>query len=731
MSFLDRVARDLPPQLKDNPFFDFAQDRAYVPAWGKVMPKDADPAILHIMMRAVHEIDGIKASKSRPSFGNTIGKLEDITNALSYFSRVFNILDLRNDRKKFHLSSTNMHHLVGLVYQDLFQDEALYKRVSYVYKNRKKLKLTDAQKLVCESYYRSFKDEGAGLSRTKRIVMDQFDRRITELEKNIQHHMQDHKPAHYLYVDDVRSLRGLPATIIKKAWERAMKAGHPAAYILKIDNHSYQVLNGKIENRALREKIWGIYRQRTHEDTHNIGDQIVELVTLKDQRAKLLGFKSSAEYEAQYQMVGDVKAAKKFLGKIEKAATPVASAEYKALTQFARKKDGIRSLKPWDILYYTEALEREVVGFSDDDLKPYFEMDNVLDGLFKHFKKLYGITFTQNTDHPVHHKDVKAYDVHDTKTGAFKGVVFMDLCARPEKPETWGYDYTILPHASFDDVDQKVLNCVVTNIERPAKGKPVLLTHEDILTLLHELGHATHELLNTSKYPIYSSLDSETDFMEVLSTIMENWGYEEEFLRSFAKHHKTKRPIPEDMIAAIKQKRTFMSGTRTIKDVIEAKLDLAWHHIAPEKIKSLPVFEALFLEKQGIKKAEQIAISLGFSHSFGGGYDGKYYSYVRAAMMEADLYSAFQSAANPYHKETAKKLRRMAEAGSSDAGVNLFEEMMGRGERSHAYLKRQGFLKSSFEKAAKATCKKKPNRKHGKKDRSDARTQKRTDKPAL
>ena len=462
-------------------------------------------------------------------------------------------------------------------------------------------------------------------------------------------------------------------------------------WIITLDYPSFGPFMTFSSRRDLREKIWKAFSHRADHDEFDNTGNVFKIVRLRHQRAQLLGYKTHADFVLERRMAENANHVMAFLGDLKTRYREGALkdlAEVKAIA----KEDGIEDLKPWDVGYYSEKLQHRKFEFSSEDARPYFPLGPVLEGTFAHFSKLFGLKFTPAPDLPTWHSDVTAYDVSDETTGIFVGTLYADFYPRTgKKPGAWMTSYR--DQGLFRGKVERPVVAIVCNFTKPTKDKPSLLTHDEVLTLFHEMGHATHGLLAQGTYASLSGTNVMWDFVELPSQLQENWLYESETLNSFAAHYQSGEKIPAELIEKMRSAKNFMSAWGGLRQMGHAILDMEWHSRDPLSIESVIAFEDEIMKDIALFPRYGGATSVSFSHIFAGGYSAGYYSYKWAEVLEADAFELFLEK-GLYDTETAQRLKNeVLSKGGGEHPAILYRRFRGRDADPAALLRREGLEK--------------------------------------
>jgi len=661
------------------------------PPFDKIREEHYRPAVVASIEEARANIEAIKNSSENPTFENTIAAMELAGEKLGMASGIF--------YNQLHAAGTDpLEELAGEIgplssnfSSDIIMDAELFKRVKTVYDQREKLNLTKEQATVLDDCYKGFVRGGALLDDAKKQRLREINEQLSVISPDIQKNTKKSAEKFLLVIEDKDDLAGLPQTAIDAGALEAEERDMKGKWAFTLDYPSYGPFVTYADNRTLREQMWRAFASRAYKDEFDNSDNILKMVRLKDERAKILGYKNHADYVLEERMAKTPDAVMGFLKKLLAVYKPSAQKDLKDLKEFAKGYGFKDDIQPWDIAYYSEKMKEKLFAFSSEDLRPYFPLEPVLKGTFEHFSKLFGITFTP-AKYPVWHEDVMSYDVTDSKTGAFMGLFYADFYPRKgKKPGAWMTSYR--EQGMFTTGMKRPFIAIVCNFTKPTKDAPSLLTHDEVLTLFHEMGHAMHGMLSDVTYASHSGTSVRWDFVELPSQVQENWAYTKETLDLFARHYKTGELIPADLIKKVNDAKNFFVGWMGLRQSNLGLLDMAWHSTDPSKIKDVAEFEDEVTKDTTLFPRMSGPASTSFTHIFGGGYSAGYYSYKWAEVLDADTFELFMEK-GLYDAQTAAKYRSeiLSKGGSEDPAI-LYRNFRGRDADPDALLRREGLLK--------------------------------------
>ena len=676
----------------DNPFFHPFKTPFGTPDFTKIKVEHYMPAFKKGISEHLKEIDAIINNKQKPDFKNTIEALDRSGELLRKVSGVFFNLLAADTNDKMQEIARKITPLLSKHEDDILLNEKLFKRIKEVYEQKDKLNLNTEQKTVLEKYYKDFVRGGANLCEKKKEKLREINKKLSLLTLKFGENLLKGDNEWKMVLDKKSELAGLPEDIIAGAAKTAEKLGLKGKWVFTLHKPSWIPFLQYSERRDLREKIYKAWMNRGNNNDKYDNKKIVnEIVNLRLEKAKLLGFKTHADYVLDVNMAKTPKNVYDLLHKVWKPALERAKEEAKEYQEMIYKEGKKFKLMPWDWFYYAEKVRKAKYALDDNLLKPYFELENVRKGLFMVVNKLYGIKLIRRKDIPVYHKDVKVYEVKD-KDGSTLGIIYMDNYQRGSKNGGAWMD-AFIKEAKING--KRIIPIVynVTNFPPKVPGKPVLLNIDQTRTMFHEFGHALHGLLSQCTYYRVSGTEVSRDFVELPSQIMENWAIEPSVLKMYAKHYKTGKPIPDKLIEKIKKSGFFNQGFATVEYLAASFLDMDWHTITENKKYDIEKFEKRAMDKIGlIPEIIPRYRTTYFAHIFSGGYSAGYYSYVWAEVLDADAFSLFKKR-GIFDKKTASDFRNyILSRGGSENPMVLYEKFRGGKPSIKPLLKRRGLL---------------------------------------
>jgi peptidyl-dipeptidase Dcp len=678
-------------QKTDNPFFTEYSTPFQVPPFDKIDTSHYLPAFMEGMKQHDAEIAAITDNSQEATFENTVLPFDKSGKLLRRVSKVFFNMQEAHTNEQIQKLAQTLSPLLSKHNDDIAMNAKLFARIKTVYDKRKDSKLDAQQIRVVEKYYRDFERQGANLSKEQQDQLRKVNEELSMLSIKFGDNMLAETNKNFkLVIENKADLDGLPEASISAAAEAAENDSLKGKWIFTLAKPSLIPFLQYAKNRELREKIYLGYFMRGNNDNANDNKAIVtDIVRLRAEKASLLGFKNYAAYIIDDNMAKTPETVDTFLSKLMTSSLPVAKSELAEMQKIADKEGAKFKLQSWDWWYYAEKLRKEKYNLDENELKPYFSLDNVRDGMFAVAGKLYGITFTKLTNLPVYQKDVETFEVKEAD-GSHLGIIYLDYYPRGDKSGgAWCTDFQSSGWENDKKVDAVV--SVVLNFTPPTGDMPALLNWDETSTMFHEFGHALHGLFTQGKYNRTAG-NVPQDYVEMPSQIMENWAGEPEVLRMYAKHYKTGEVIPDGLISKIENSGLFNQGFVTVEYIAASILDLDYHELAAPANVDVVNFEKDAMKKAGL--IEEILPryrSTYFAHIFNGGYAAGYYVYLWAAVLDADAFDYFKQSGNIFNPELAAKFRKncLAESGD-DEGMIQYKKFRGQEPSLDPLLKRRG-----------------------------------------
>lgn len=659
--------------------------------FSKIKTEDFLPAFEKAIEAARTEIEIITHNPDKATFENTVEAMAFSGMHLEQLSNIFFNLHSAETSEELEKAAQVIAPKLSEFGNDITLNYDLFKRIKSVYEQKSELSLTTEQHTLLENTYKSFVRNGALLNDTDKIQLREMDSELSLLKLKFGENLLAEQNAYELQITDEKDLSGLPEGVIEAAKSHA-ESLQKEGWIFTLDYPSYLPFVTYADNRELRKKIALAAGRKAFQDNEFNNEGVVLKITeLRYKRAQLLGYASHADFVLEERMAQTPSNVLEFLNELLEKAKPAALREFTELENYAREKDSIDRLEKWDGAYYSEKLKQEKFSLDDEILKPYFQLENVLDGAFEVARRLYGITFHEVNTIDKYHPDVRTFEVKD-ESGAIVSIFYTDFFPRKGK-RNGAWMTSFRPQYILNGMNERPHVSIVCNFTQPTPNKPSLLTFNEVTTLFHEFGHALHGMLADTVYPTLSGTSVYWDFVELPSQVMENWCYEKEALELFAKHYQTGAAIPMELIKKIKESANFQEGMATVRQLSFGLLDMGWHGQDPTNIKSIKLFENESFESTKLyPDVQENAMSPSFSHIFNGGYSSGYYSYKWAEVLDADAFDYFKQH-GIFNREIAEKFKKfILSKGGSDHPMNLYKQFRGQEPTPDALLKRAGLI---------------------------------------
>ncbi|MGA8854327.1 MAG: M3 family metallopeptidase [Christiangramia sp.] len=662
----------------------------YAP-FSKIKTEDYEPAILKAVELAKQEINEIVDSEEEPDFKNTIEALEYSGKKLDRVTSIFFNINSAETNEEIQKIAQEVSPVLSEFKNDIILNKELFKRIKTVFEQRDSLNLDVEQSTLLEKKYKAFTRNGANLPDEKQNELREIDKQLSKLKLQFGENVLAETNKYELLVTDESRLKGLPESFKEEA-AMVARGKDKEGWIFSLEYPSYIPFMKYAEDRELRKELALAFGSRGfHNDELDNQENVLQIAKLRYKRAKLLGFDSHAHFVLEERMAETPEKVDSFLNEMLEKAKPAAEKEYQELENFAKELDGIDKLQKWDAAYYSEKLKQKLFDLDDEKLKPYFKLENVIEGVFTVAQKLYGLNFKEVNDIDKYHQNVKTFQVTD-EFGENVALFYADFHPRPGKRD--GAWMTIYKQQYIQDgTNERPHISIVCNFTKPTAKEPSLLTFNEVTTLFHEFGHALHGMLANTTYPSLSGPNVYWDFVELPSQVLENWCYEKESLQLFAKHYKTGEAIPQTYIEKIKESANFLEGIATLRQLSFGMLDLSWHGIDPSNVEDVKKHEAKAFEPTNLyPDVESNCMSTSFSHIFQGGYSAGYYSYKWAEVLDADTFEYF-SENGIFNKEIADKFKEnILSRGGTEHPMELYKRFRGKEPKPDALLKRAGLI---------------------------------------
>ena len=674
-----------------NPFFQEFGTYKEASPFSKISNSHYEEAIDRGIKLAEQEIDAIVKQRSRPDFENTIVALENVGQDLNRVLNVFYPLVSAHCDNEMMEISIRVSDKLSEYSTNISLNEELWQLIKEVYENRDMFNLDNEDKMLLQRTYDSFARSGANLQGEDREKYRKLSAELSELTTKFGQNVLKELNSYEIWLtkDD---LAGLPESSIEAAALAAKEKGREGEYLFTLAQPTYMAFMKYSSRQDLREKMYRLYNGRNMKGEFSNVEVMKRIVEVRREIANLLGYKTYAEYSLERTMAQTPQNVYGLLDQLRDAYRPAQQAEFKAIEEYASQLEGRTiKLQPWDYSYYSNKLKNAKYSYNEEELRPYFELNNVIDGVFGLATKLYGLKFTKITNVDVYHPDVTAFEVTD-ENGQYVGLIYTDFFPRETKrPGAWMTGFK--DQSNLNGVMTRPHVSIVMNFTKPTADKPSLLTPYEVETFLHEFGHALHGLLANTKYASLSGTSVYRDFVELPSQFNENYLTQKEFLDGFAKHYVTGEPIPQEMIDKIISSSQYGAAYACLRQLSFGYLDMAWH------TSTAPIEDAAAFENEAMKGVEMFtpvdgcSMSPQFSHIFSGGYAAGYYSYKWSEVLDADAFSVFLKN-GIFDKASADAFREnVLMKGGTENPAELYRRFRGQDPSIDALLERDGIKK--------------------------------------
>jgi peptidyl-dipeptidase Dcp len=679
-------------QDQTNPLLLAWQTPCETPPFDQIRPEHFLPAFEQAFVDHSAEIDAITHDPAVPDFANTITALERSGKLLAKVSAVFYDLVSAHSNPEILAIDKEISPRLARHWNPIMMNAVLFGRIAMLHENRKSSGLTPEQLRLLERTYTNFHRAGAGLSEEAKARMAEINERLAQLGTTFSHHLLADEQDWVLELTEA-DLAGLPDSFIAAAKAAAEERKLAGKAVVTLSRSSVEPFLKSADRRDLREKVYRAFVARGDNGNANDNNEtIVEVLALREESAKLLGYPTFAAYRLEDSMAKTPEAVRGLLERVWKPARAKALADRDELQALIAEEGGNFQLAPWDWRYYAEKLRQAKANFDDAAIKPYLALDNMIEAAFDCATRLFGVTFAERKDIPVWHPDVRVWEVRD-RDGHHKALFYGDYFARPSK-RSGAWMTSLRDQQKLDGaIAPLILN--VCNFSKGADGAPSLLSPDDARTLFHEFGHGLHGMLSNVTYPSLAGTSVFTDFVELPSQLYEHWQERPEVLRRFARHFETGEPLPQDLLNRFLSARKFNQGFATVEFISSALIDLEFHTQPASASRDVRAFERAELDKIGMP--EEIAMRhrpQQFGHVFSGGYYAAgYYSYMWSEVMDADAFGAFEEAGNIFDPAVAKRLHDdIYSTGGSVDPEAAYVAFRGRDPEPDALLRRRGLL---------------------------------------
>lgn len=650
--------------------------------FNEIKPEDFAPAFKQLIEESLAEIDEIVSNSDAPTFENVIETLAFSGEQLDRVSNIFFNLNSAETNDEIQKIAQKVSPLLTEFSSKISQNEALFNKIKTVY-HQKNENLDEEQKMLLEETYKGFVRSGANLSEENKKKLEKINIELSSKTLKFGENVLASTNQYFKHITDISDLDGIPESVLEQ-YANDAKDRELDGYVVTLQYPSYVPFMTYAKNRELRKEISLANGKKSFANDEFDNQKLIkDILKLKQEKAKLLDYKSYADYVLEERMAKSPEKVLAFLDELLTKAKPFAQKEIEELKILAAK-DGIEDLQSYDHSYYAEKLRKAKYDLNDEELKPYFQLENVQAAVFNLAEKLFGLTFKEVTDVQKYHPEVKTYEVLENDD--YKAILYADYFPRKGKRAgAWMTSYRSQYQKNGENIRPHI--SVVCNFSKPTSDTPSLLTFNEVTTLFHEFGHAIHGILANTKYPNLSGTSVKWDFVELPSQFLENFCYEPEFLKTFAKHYKTGEVLSDEKIEKISLSKNFMEGYQTLRQLGFGKLDMAYHKTL-EPIEDVKAFEDLQTkETQLYQMNRETAMSPSFSHIFQGGYSAGYYSYKWAEVLDADAFQYFKEN-GLFNKKIAEKYKILLSSGGTKDPMELFKNFRGSEPKVESLLKR-------------------------------------------
>ncbi len=675
----------------ENPLLNLSTNNPFnAIAFDKINKEHFVPALKEAIKEGNEQINKIISNTEEPNFKNVIIALEDSSEKMNYIANIyFNLMGADSDNDFKNLAQ-EISPMLSKYENEILMNDKIFQKVKAVYDKKDTLNLDDEDLRLVNEKYKEFTRNGALLDEKKKSQLMKINIELSKLSPTFGQNALNSQNDYELIVTDEQRLSGIPDSA-KEAAKNLANKKNKKGWIFNLQYPSLIPVVTYADDRELRKEITLAAGKVATSGEYDNKPIIQKIINLKSERAKLLGYKTHSHYILEERMAKKPENVMEFLEKLYNASMPVAKKEKEELEKFAKELDNIDELQSYDWMYYSEKLKMKKFNFDSEQLRPYFKMENVINGIFKVANKLYGINFVERNDIPKYHEEVKTYEVTD-KNNKFVGLFYTDLFPRETKRSgAWMTNYITQGRFNGEIVRPHV--SIVASLTRPTKTKPSLLSLNEVTTIFHEFGHALHGLLSKCKYPSLASPNVYWDFVELPSQIMENWVTEKDALDLFANHYESGEKIPTDLINRIKEAKKFNAGYASLRQLNYGYLDMGWHFANHSKDVDVKECETKSTAKLELfEKDPEVIKSCSFGHIFAGGYSSGYYSYKWAEVLEADAFEYFKEN-GIFNKKIANKFKEnVLEKGNSIDPMKTYVNFRGQEPNPDALLKRDGLI---------------------------------------
>lgn len=677
-------------KMEENPFLADYTTQYEIPPFDQIKYEHYLPAVKAGIEAQNQEIDVIIKNRALPDFENTILALDNSGQLLNKVAYVFFALSESDNTPEMEALTPEISALYTAHSDNMGMNEALFARIKEVYDNKEKFNLNTAQTHLLEKYYKNFVRSGALLDAAQKDSLKAINQELSKAFIAYNENVLKGTNAWELVVENKEELAGLPEGTIATAADEAKARGKEGKWVFTLHAPSRLAVLTYAENRELREKMWKGYTSLASEGEFANAENINAILKLRTKKANMLGFDCFADYAIDNVMAKTTKNAEDLLYKIWKPAVAKVKEEVADMQAYVKAEGKDFKVAPWDYYYYAEKVKAQKFNISEDDVRPYFKLENVVEGLFHVANKLYGVTFTEMKDAPKYNPEVTVYEVKDA-AGEHLAVFMTDYFPRATKRQgAWMSEFK--GACNYDTINERPVVYNVGNFTRPSGDMPALLTIDEVETAFHEFGHGLHGMLTRAAYRGQAGTNVDRDLVELPSQITEHWAFEPEVLAVYAKHYQTGETIPAELVEKLIASSKFNQGFATTELAGAALLDIEWHKVNDGKDVNVAEFEAAVAEKLGLPEELTFRYrSTYFKHIFGSdGYAAGYYTYLWAEVLDADGFELFAEK-GIFDKATADAFRiNILEAGGSEDPMTLYKQFRGQEPNPDALLRNRG-----------------------------------------
>ncbi|WP_291108306.1 M3 family metallopeptidase [Flavobacterium sp. UBA6195] len=673
-----------------NPFFETYTTPYQVPPFHLIKNEHFKPAILEGIKKQEAEINAIVSNKEKPTFDNTVLAMENSGKLLSKVNTVFYNLNSANTNEEIQAIAKELASKLSAHNDNIFLNDALFQKVKMVWDNQNDFKLNEEQRKILENLYKSFVRSGANLSDENKKQLRQINSEIAVATLKYGQNILAETNSYELVISNKNDLAGLPNELIETAASDAKAKGKAGKWVFTLSNSSVMPFLQYSSNRKLRQEIWNAYQMRANNNNDKDNKELaIKIANLRSEKARLLGYKTHADYVLEKSMAKNPETATKLLINLWAPALDMANKEAADIKEMMLK-DGIKNdVQPYDWRYYAEKIRKERFDLDEQEMKPYFSLEKTREGVFTVCKNLYGLQFKQLNNVPKYHEDVTVWEVTEAN-GNHVGILYMDFHPRTSKRGgAWMTSYRTQKMEDGKRIAPIV--SIVCNFTKPTENAPALLTFDEVSTFFHEFGHALHGLLSNVTYESLAGTSVPRDFVELPSQIMENWAAEPEVMKMYAKHYKTGEVIPDTLIEKMQKAGTFDQGFATIEYLAASLLDMQYH-TQSETIK----IDAETFEKEAMSRINLPTTiipryrSTYFNHIFSGGYSAGYYSYIWSGVLDTDAFEVFKTN-GLFNQDSANSFRKnILEKGGTEEPMELYKSFRGAEPTIEPLLRKRG-----------------------------------------